>query len=295
MDQPCLLFRQTNELSEGPLWDDETHTLYWLDIVSGSVWRARLTGPDSLDASSWTAPASWSPSARIGALGLGRDGTLVGALDEGVATFAWGGPVTRIAPLPFDGAQVCFNDGKVGPDGAFWVGAKDRAHRSPLGPLVRVRPDGSTEVMETGLTISNGLDWTADRFYLTDSVPRTIVRYRWDPASGRITDREGFADGTEGPGVPDGLCLDAEGCVWTARWGGSQVVRLSPKGEVLTRIPLPVSRVSSCAFGGPDLRTLFITTAREDLNDAERRTEVWAGSVFAWRSPLPGRTSHRFG
>lgn len=297
MDQPTLLFRQSNELSEGPLWDSRTSTLYWVDIGAGAVWRSRLSGPDPLNREHWSEPEAWAPSSRVGAVGLAGDGTLVGALEEGVGRFPWGGPVRILAPLPFDGTRICFNDGKVGPDGRFWVGAKDRTHRDPLAPLVRVDAEGTVERLVEGLTISNGLDWSADGqwFYLADSIPRTIVRYSWDGRSGRINAPRPFANGTEGPGVPDGLTLDADGCLWTARWGGSQVIRLSPRGEVLTRIAFPVSRVSSCAFGGPGLGTLIVTTAREDLGPAERRTEVLAGSVFALRTEVPGCEPHRFG
>jgi len=295
MSQPSLLFAQPNELSEGPVWDETTGTLLWVDILSGSLWRSRLIGSDPLATSSWTTPEAYRPSPRLAAVGLTADGGFVGALDEGIGVFAWGGPVRLLAPLPFPGAEVCFNDGKVGPDGAFWVGGKDRKHRQPLAPLLRFHPDGRGEVLARGLTISNGLDWSGKWFYLTDSIPRTIVRCSWDPATGRLGPPELFADGTEGPGVPDGLCADAEGGLWTARWGGSQVVRLSAEGSVTDRIALPVSRVSSVCLGGPDRRTLFITTAREDLTEAERRAEVLAGSVFAVRVAVPGLPAHRFG
>jgi len=284
MDNPRVLFRQPNELSEGPLWDDQAQTLWWLDILAGKLWRSKLT------ASGFSEPEGWSPSVRIAAVGLSSAGTLVGALEEGVARLTWGQPPQILAVPSFDPALVCYNDGKVGPDGAFWIGGKDRAHRSPLASLERIFADGRHEVLETGLTISNGLGWSPDRrwFYLTDSIPRVIWRYRYDQASGRISDRRVFADGSEGPGVPDGLAVDAEGCVWSARWGGSQLVRLSPEGEVLNRVAFPVSRVSSCTFGGPGLRTLFVTTAKEDLSPAERRTEVLSGSVFTLEAEVPG-------
>jgi len=290
MTEPRLLFHQPNELAEGPLWDERTQTLYWLDIVTGTIWRSRFheTNP--------TAPEAWSPSSRIGSLGLAEDGSLVGALEEGFASFAWGQSPRILAKPSGDPTLVCSNDGKVGPDGAYWSGNKDRAHKEAIAVLERITADGRSEVRETGLTISNGLGWSPDGrwFYLTDSIPRVIWRYRWHPGSATITDREVFANGSEGPGVPDGLALDAEGCLWSARWGGSQIVRMSPRGEVLSRTAFPVSRVSSCVFGGRDLKTLFVTTAREDLNAAERRTETLAGSVFALDTDVPGLPSWRF-
>lgn len=297
MDQPSLLFRQPNELSEGPQWDDLTQTLYWVDALEGRVWRSRFAGSVPTVTENWTAPEFCTPSTRTSSLALGdRADCFVAALEDGVGLCAWDQPARPLAPLPFDGARVCFNDGKAGPDGAFWVGAKDRAHQRGLGPLVRVWADGRIDTLAEGFTIGNGMDWSPDGrwFYVADSVPRVIWKYRWDPASGRITDRVLFADGSEAPGVPDGLCVDAEGCVWSARWGGSQLVRLSPAGEVLTRVAFPVSRVSSCAFGGPRLDTLFVTTAKEDLNPDERRTEVLSGSIFALTVDVPGQKAHRF-
>jgi sugar lactone lactonase YvrE len=290
MDNPHLLFRQPNELSEGPLWDHRNQTLYWLDVLDGKVWRSQFAGPQP------SAPEVFTPAPRVSALGLRDDGTLIGACETDIEAFAWGGAARRVAVSDHDPATMALNDGKVGPDGAFWFGAKDRAHRDGIAPLQRLFPDGRKEILETGLTISNGLDWSPDLrwFYLADSIPRVIWRYRYDQATGRLSDRSVFADGTVAPGVPDGLAVDAEGCLWSARWGGSQLVRLSPQGEVLARVAFPVSRVSSCIFGGPDFRTLFVTTAKEDLNESERRAEVLSGSIFALRVEVPGRPSFFF-
>jgi len=291
MDNPRLLFRQPNELSEGPLWDERTQTLYWLNVLEGTIWRSRFDGTQH------QTPESWTPTSRISCLGLAADGSLLGAFENEIMLFSWGGTPRLLAPSRHDRKLMALNDGKAGPDGAFWVGAKDRAHQDPIAPFQRFFPDGRSEILETGLTISNGLDWSPDGqwFYLSDSIPRLIWRYRWNAATGRITDRQVFADGTVAPGVPDGLTVDSEGCVWSARWAGSQLVRISPKGEVLARVAFPVSRVSSCIFGGPDLKTLFVTTAREDLSPAEREAEVLAGSIFALDVEVPGLASHRFG
>jgi len=290
MDNPLLLFRQPNELGEGPLWDHRTQTLYWLDVMEGRLWRSHFTGDQP------SAPEAFTPSSRLSALGLRADGSLIGACETDVETFCWGGPARPLAPSAHDPVTMALNDGKVGPDGAFWFGAKDRAHRHGIAPLQRVFADGRRETLETGLTISNGLDWSPDRrwFYLADSIPRVIWRYRYDAATGHLGERSVFTDGSVAPGVPDGLAVDAEGCLWSARWGGSQLVRLSPQGEVLARVAFPVSRVSSCIFGGHDFRTLFITTAKEDLSEAERQAEKLSGSVFSLRVEVPGLPSFLF-
>jgi len=289
MDNPHLLFRQPNELSEGPLWDHKTNTLYWLDVLIGKIWRSQFTGDQPSD------PESWTPSPRVSCLGLRHDGTFIAAFETEIVTFAWGGKPVPLAASLHDPRRMALNDGKVGPDGGFWFGAKDRNHKDGIAPLQRLSA-GRCEVIETGLTISNGLDWSPDLkwFYLSDSVPRVIWRYSYDAATGRISNRQLFADGSVAPGVPDGLAVDAEGCVWSARWGGSQLVRLSPSGEVLGRVAFPVSRVSSCVFGGPDLKTLFVTTAREDLTPAEHRAEVLAGSIFSLPVDVPGQPTRLF-
>lgn len=289
MDNPQLLFAQPLELGEGPLWDHRTQTLYWLNVLAGEVWRSRFVEDRPSE------PEVSKPSSRVSCLGLGSDGRLVAAFENGIGSFAWGGTPTLLGASLHQPETMALNDGKVGPDGGFWFGAKDRAHAQGIAPLQRLR-DGRIDVIETGLTISNGLDWSPDRrwFYLTDSPPRVIWRYRYDPVTGQIADRERFADGAVGPGVPDGLAVDAEGCVWSARWGGSQLVRISPTGEVVGRVAFPVSRVSSCIFGGSDLRTLFVTSAREDFTPEERRAETLAGSVFALRVEVPGLPSSVF-
>ena len=289
MNQPELLFRQPNELSEGPVWDDRTSTLYWVDALAGAVWRSTFSGATA------SPPEAMYPSSFVSAVGLTEDHRLVAALADGLAWLTWGEPAVPLLEPSFNPELIRYNDGKPGPDGAFWVGSKDRAHQSGIAPLERLAKRQRT-VVEAGLTISNGLDWSPDEqwFYLADSIPRVIWRYRYDAARGRISDRERFCDGTEAPGVPDGLAVDAEGCLWSARWAGSQLVRLSPKGEVLARVAFPVSRVSSCAFGGPDLRTLFVTTAKEDLSADERRVEVLSGSIFQLKTDVPGRKAYRF-
>jgi sugar lactone lactonase YvrE len=291
------------ELGEGALWDEERATLYWLDILAGRVYRARLeSGRPSSDArSEWCAPSS-----RIGALALGRDGLLVGALAEGIGLFRFGETPRIIAPPSLDPKIAVYNDGKVGPDGRFWVGYKDVHHASPVGILESVGADGSVRTLVRGLAISNGLGWSPDHstFYLTDSIPRAIRRYRYAagciaaaaaPAEGALFERgDPFADAGSAPEIPDGLAVDAEGCLWSARWRGSCVVRYDASGRAIDRIDLPASRVSSCCFGGDDLRTLYITTAREDMDAAEREAEPLAGSVFAARCSVAGLPAFRF-
>ncbi len=289
-----VLFRMHAELGEGALWDEATATLYWLDIVAGRVYRSRLVDGRHA-ASEWCAPSS-----RVGALALCRDGSLVGGLAEGVGVFRFGEAPRIIAEPSLDPAVAVYNDGKAGPDGRFWVGYKDIRHSAPIGILESVGADSSKRTLVRGLAISNGLGWSPDRaaFYLTDSIPRDVRRWRTADLLAAPPDGIPFSEGDDfadaGPEIPDGLAVDAEGYLWSARWRGSCVVRYDPSGRVVDRVEVDASRVSSCCFGGSDLRTLYITTAREDLSEAERAAEPLAGSVFAARVAVPGLPSFRF-
>lgn len=302
-----LLFRIDCELGEGALWDEENATLYWLDIVAGRVYRSRLEGGRHTE-SEWCAPSS-----RVGALALCRSGALIAGLAEGIGIFRFAEAPRIIADPSLDPALAVYNDGKVGPDGRFWVGYKDVKHSAPIGILESVGADGSIKTLVRGLAISNGLGWSPDlsTFYLTDSIPRSIRSWRYDGAGGIASRAPGessaahvegllfehgdpYAKRGSAPEIPDGLAVDAEGCVWSARWKGSCVVRYDQTGRVLDRIEVPASRVSSCCFGGDDLRTLYITTAREDMDAAERAREPLAGSVFAARCAVGGLPAFRF-
>ena len=190
------------------------------------------------------------------------------------------------------------NDGKCDPLGRYWVGRLALDRTQGAGTLSRLDASGFTAVV-ADLTIPNGLDWSIDgrRMYFVESVERTIWAFDYDLATGTLSGRRPFAR-LEGGGlpesaVPDGLAVDADDCVWVAVWGGGCVLRLAPDGAPISRIDVPVARVSSCTFGGDDMTELFITTAWEDATPDELAAQPTAGGIYRARPGVRGRPARR--
>ena len=284
------------ELAEGPVWDDRRRVLWWVDILAGRVHRfepasaAQAAGTDSVI----------EMGRAVGCVALTEQGALVVAAADAVLLLD---PRTGIREtlVRFEPgtANLRCNDGKCDPRGRFWVGrmALDRAP----GAASLVRLDGSTvQPVLRGLTIPNGLDWSWDgrRMYFVDSPESSITVMDFDLDTGTAGPRRVFfrtrdVAGLPSSSVPDGLTIDSEGCLWVAIWGGGCVLRLAPDGTVIARVDVPVSRVSSCVFGGDDLMELFITTAREDASDEELAAEPTAGGIFRVRPGVRGRPPNR--
>jgi sugar lactone lactonase YvrE len=189
-----------------------------------------------------------------------------------------------------------FNDAKIDPRGSLWVGTM----RNNVGPegenldvqctdgvLYRIDPDGSVTEWMDGIGISNTLAWSPDRstFYFGDTIANTIYAFEFDQGSGAISNRRSFLDQYQ-HGLPDGSAMDSEGCLWNTRPYASCLIRIRPDGSIDRTVPLPVSKPTTCAFGGEDMRTLFITSAR-----SEHRL---SGSLFALKTDVPGVTVDRF-
>jgi sugar lactone lactonase YvrE len=183
-----------------------------------------------------------------------------------------------------------FNDGKCDRRGRFWVGTLAIDATPGHGSLYRLDPDGRCQTMDTGFHISNGLGWSPDdrRFYFTDTGPKRIYVYDFDAESGAIENRRVFAQLPDNVGSPDGLAVDADGFVWSAHWDGWCVTRYDPEGKVDRVINLPVPRPTSCSFGGPDLSTLYITSARIRLSAQQLAEAPMSGSVFALQAGVRG-------
>ena len=188
------------------------------------------------------------------------------------------------------------NDGKCDPQGRFWAGTTRMAHDAPIGVLCRLDADLSVHPMVDELWVSNGLDWTEDdsRMYFIDSFVQRVDVFDFEPATGAISNRRPLIEVPESWGFPDGMTLDAEGYLWVAFWGSSRVRRFDPEGRLDREIVLPVTQVSSCAFGGPDLRDLYITTAARGLDAAALEREPHAGGLFRARPGVQGRAANEF-
>lgn len=277
-------------LYESPLWDHRRQLFLWVDIEAGDVYELEPTsGRCSVHRLAQT----------VACIALRAGGGYVLALRHAIAVADEGFDsvpvVCELTDLPDD---VRFNDGAVAPDGSFWAGTLSHT-RDAAGALYRVGSDHRVQTVLEGVSISNGMDWPSDesRQLYVDSGPGTIdmLTTTIDPA-GRavVSSREPFLPAGFDMGGPDGLTIDAEGYAWVALWGAGRVVRLSPDGAVVAEVRVPAPHTSSVAFGGEDLSDLYITTARENLDAAELREFPLSGSVFRWRSEVPGRVSNEW-
>jgi sugar lactone lactonase YvrE len=234
----------------------------------------------------------------VGAVALtGTDGLLVAAVRDGLATFELATDTLDLfAPLEADDRETRFNDGKVDPAGRFWAGTMRYAGDRPVGSLYRLDPDGSVRRVLGELSISNGLDWSPDgrTMYLIDTPTGRVDGFDYDPESGAIANRRPVVVVPADQGYPDGMTVDAEGCLWVALWDGWAVQRYDPEGRLAMRCEMPVSQVSSCAFGGPGLDELYVTTASEDFTPERRVREPLAGGLFRLRPGVSGRLPGRF-
>lgn len=269
------------EHGEGPCWDDQTGTLWWVDIVGGAVHRSDpATGADEVI----------EIGQPVGALACRTGGGLVLAVEHGFATLDAG--TARPLVTVVDDPNVRFNDGKADPAGRFLAGTMAYDAIPGAGALFRFEPDGSVALVLDGLTISNGLAWTPDAgtMYFIDSPTQQVRAYDYDPDSGTAANPRTVVDIPASDGLPDGMTIDADGCLWVALFGGGTVRRYRPDGRCDKVVNLPVSQVTSCAFGGPDLRQLFITTSPYKLDDVQPH----AGAVFCYDASVGGLPTDRY-
>ena len=280
-----------SRLGEGPLWHPDEQALYWVDIH-----KARVERYDPANG----ARRTFQFAEAVTALGLRAGGGFVTAGIHGFGT--WDGDSEQVKPIndpEADRPENRFNDGAVGPDGRFWAGTmceQLNLQAPPPGSLYRLDGNLNAEKLTGGLHISNGLGWSPDLdyFYLTDSPRKIIYRYAYEAASGAIANPQRWVHSADEPGVPDGLAVDADGCVWSAQWGGWKVIRYDPDGRAMLEIRLPVEHPTSCAFGGPNLDELFITSAWTPLTAAERAQQPLAGNVFHFQAEVSGLPVFKF-
>ena len=285
--QAELLVDAQASLGEGPLWDEQTRQLYWVDIVKRALHiYDPATGRDQ----------QYDVGEMVGTVVLGRSGAVYLAVQEGFARFDTASGQLDYLARPADHPTTNrFNDGKCSPEGRFWAGTMGVEIVAGAGALYRLDPDHSCHTILTGVTVSNGLVWTADggTMYYIDSPTRTVVAYRYDAASGTLSSPRVVVDTAAVAGVPDGMAIDAAGKLWIAHFGGWAVRRWDPvDGALLAEIRVPVANVTACAFGGPDLRTLYITTHGGDK--ADKRGEPHAGGLFVTTTEVAGTLTHRF-
>ncbi len=275
------------ELGEGPTWDPGRSVLWWVDITAGLVHRHEPGGiPDAVT----------DVGSPVGAVLHRRGGGLVVALADRLAALD---PDTGVLEPLLDlepSAGRRSNDAKVDPAGRLWLGRMAIDAAPGAGTLVRVEPDRSVTPMLDGLAIPNGLDWSPDgrTMYFVDSAWGEVRAYPFDPPTGSMGEGHPLVRLGGDGALPDGLTVDGEGFLWVAIWGGGCVVRVAPDGSVAGRVGLPASQVTSCAFGGPDLGDLYITTARERFTPEDDAREPLAGGLFRCRPGVTGRAPFTF-
>ncbi|XP_058147842.1 regucalcin-like [Dasypus novemcinctus] len=282
MESPRIeaVIRERHRLAECPVWDEASGQLVYVDISAGKVCR-------------------WDPTcghvqtvslrSNVGSVALRREGSCVVAAGTRIGFLDWQTEqVEWVAGFSQDTARSSFNDGKVDPAGRFVAGTMPEATSPGVwepgqGRLYTLGADRSLEVQLDGLGIPNGLGWSPDHrtFYLVDSLARTVRAYDYHLQTGAIANPRLLYQLREEDGMPDGLCVDAAGTLWVACLGGGKVIHLDPEtGKQLGTVELPVSKVTSCCFGGPDYSDLYVTSASDWLSPQELLQEPQAGSIF---------------
>ena len=284
-------------LAEAPTWDAKANRLWWVDIEGMALHALDfLVGDD----------ATLTPRAhrqfefpqKVCSIGLTRSGRLLLALADGVYFFA---PEERrlellVRPEP-DKPDHRLNDGKVGPDGAFWVGSiEETPERAPVGSLYRISVDGRCRRISTGYRVSNGLAWSADgrAMFHSDSRGPTIDRWDFDPSTGTVGSRNPIRTLSNEMGRPDGGACDTAGGYWSAGISAARLNRFDFDGKLVQRIDLPLPRPTMPCFAGPDLQTIFVTTARNGLDAATLARQPDAGRLLMLRVAVAGVPVQRF-
>lgn len=269
------------DLGEGPCWDLERGLLTWVDITAGRVHLMTENG---------TPQGSHEVATHVGAALPADGGGWLLAVRDGFVLLSQDGSVTEVCTVGPDRPDIRFNDAKVDPAGRAFGGTMAYDTRAGAAALYRLDSGPQATVVLDGLTLSNGLGWSPDagRFYFIDSHTQQVAVHDYDLSTGELGGRAVLVEIPEADGMPDGLCVDDDGCVWVALWGGAKVHRYTPDGRLDTVLELPVSQPTSCAFGGASGDILFITTAVFELDDATRRAEPLGGALFACRPGVTG-------
>jgi sugar lactone lactonase YvrE len=303
------LTTEPDGLSESPFWHPQEQRLYWVDIPGRRIGRVAVQGLQAQGPVDY-----WPLTQEPGCIAPVQGGGLVMALRDGIyLAREWGGPLAQLAAAPYDTAKLRFNDGKCDAQGRFWAGSMYEPRDQALGTLYMLdgqglhamqggMKDGVDSGINNGAVTANGLAWSPDgrTAYWADTAAHQVRAFDFDAASGQLSNSRVFYQATPKPagwawgsatpygGRPDGATVDAEGCYWSAQYEGGRLLRISPSGQVLAEVPTPTLCPTMPSFGGPDLKTLFITTSRHGRSDAELAQYPGAGCVWAMRVDVAG-------
>ena len=282
--EPRLLLDAKAVLVESPVWDVDRQELVWCDITPGILHRTSADGSDD---------RTTQLPAPLASLQRRRDGGLIMALgDRIVTTDDEGGDLREIAHLPHRHDGIRFNEGKCDPFGAFVVGGMDVTDEEPDALMYRVGPDEQVTRLRGGFTTFNGLEWNDDgsTMWFTDTGVKTVFQATWG-ADGELGRVAPFTSG----GMHDGLVRDERGEFWGAIYGEGVVVHLDQDGDLIDRIAFPAPKLTGIAIGGPEMRTLFVGSAREEMSDDELERHPLSGGIFTVELDRAGRESFLFG
>jgi sugar lactone lactonase YvrE len=284
--QAAPILADEAELGESPVWDEQDGALWWIDWAQGIVFKSDLAASESKSfaVGSVAAAVALTPSGRV-ALATGHGFAELNPAD---------GHVPEPGRAEPEGTATRMCDGKCDAAGRFWAGTLALDQQSPLGALFVMESNGRVRRVIGDVVISNGMCWSPDntKYYYIDSVTQRVDVFDFDLEEGTITNRAPLLRIPPDEGLPDGLTIDSEGFLWLALWDGWQVRRYSPTGRLDTVIEMSVARPTCCALGGPNLKDLFITTAKPDGSD-RRAAQPLAGTVFHVPVDVPGMPSLR--
>src|SRR5665213_242539 len=271
-DHSCLL-------GEGPVWNGREKKICWVDILNGEIHEYDVVQKKR---------NTISVHQMVGAIAPEKNAHYVAALQHGLGFInRQTGEVKMIADPEADIRGNRFNDGKCDPAGRFWAGTMPLSEDSPAGNVYSMDGHFSIQKKISGVTVSNGMAWSLDRhtLYYIDSPSHEVVSYTYDEVTGNISDKKRIIEIVKEEGSPDGMTIDGDGMLWIAHWGGWKLSRWDPDaGKKIDELIMPVSKVTSCTFGGDHGDDLYVTSARVDLTEKELEKQPLAGSLFVIRN-----------
>lgn len=282
-----LVFKNDATLGECPVWDEKNNLLYWVDILSGELYRYNPVEEEH---------TVFPINEHIGSFALCGDmqGAIL-AVRSGFAFLEWKNKkITRLSDPESHVPGNRFNDGKCDPYGRFWAGTLSYDGYEGTGSIYCVNSEYNVSKKMGGFTIPNGMAWDTEEhlFYLIDSSKQTIYCFDYDQETGKLGNQSVVVKLDNVQGLPDGMTIDEENKLWVAIYNGAKVIRIDPAtGRILYSIKLPVPQVTSCTFGGPGLNELYITTAREHMAKEQIEQVPLSGSLFKAKLPFEGKVA----
>jgi sugar lactone lactonase YvrE len=287
-DHPRLVLDARADTGEGPIWDARRARLVFVDIMRGDIHAFDpVTGTDR----------TWHVDRPVGAVACTTSGDWLLAAGTGFLRFdPESGRATDLTDAARGRRDVRMNDGYVDAAGRFWAGTMSLQHQNDQGTLYRFDTDGTVHEMLAPVTTSNGIDWSPDNrlMYYIDTRTMRVDVFDFDLDQGTIAGRRPFVTFPKGPARPDGLIVDRDGGVWVALYEGAAVHRYRPDGTLDCVFDLPVTFTTKCAFGGPDLRQLYVTSARGNPSNPDPRDTEHAGGVFCFDTNYRGKPAFLF-